>query len=134
MKHKIKRGKYQIPINDSTYRHFLKLRVMGIVVFFMYAVIIFITGLFVYKNVYSTIGFIDISAVAGLGDTSETINFNLLEVADTFWSEKHATSTVSFTRDPFSEAASLPTSQLDQPIIPEPSDSKDPLSDIESSI
>ncbi len=133
MKHKIKKGHYQIPINDSTYKHFLKLRIMGIVVFSVYVLIILFTGLFVYRNVYSTIGFIDISAVAGFDEASEAIDFRLLDRVEEAWDMKHSPSTSVFSRDPFSAEPLVPATSIIEP--PDTSiDSLVPIQNLEQSI
>lgn len=125
MKHKVKKGKHNLPIKDSTYKHVLKLRVLGVFAFGMYTLVAVLTAVFVYTNVYNAIGFVDLAALANIDTGAEVIDFGRLQQVKSAWENKQTASTTEFNRNPFSpvisENVSTSTPVISPQILPESS-------------
>lgn len=124
MKHKIKKGNYKIPINDSTYRHVVQLRIFGFSAFVIYTLVAVLTAVFVYTNVYSAIGFVDLAALANIDTGAEVIDFTRLSQVKSAWEQKETASTTEFSRNPFTPIITADlsaTSSFTEPLLPESS-------------
>ena len=121
MKRNVTKGKSKVRINNSTYRHVVKLRILAILGFVVYFFVAIFTAVFVYTNVYNTIGFVDLAALATIDTGAEVIDFEALEQVNSAWDQKLNASTTIFSRNPFTSVvldATLQTSTNSVPQAP----------------